>query len=131
MKNTWVLENWPRFKGCTLNTTPLHEFAQFLGCEPLHPRPTLVKPASLHEFTQLWGMFCTSSSPPLFTDLHTVYTFFIRTQFKKKIICDPPHPTLGSSPAYITISSLLLQLHNETRWAPSKSYYSRKIMTLS
>ena len=31
--------------------------------------------------------------------------------------------------AYITISSLLLQLCKETRWAPSKSYHSRKIMT--
>ena len=80
LKNAWVLENWPRFRGCTPNPTHLHEFAQFLGCAP-HPPPTLLKTASLHEFTQEWGMWSTSSSPPLFTDLHTFYAFFIRIQF--------------------------------------------------
>ena len=33
MKNAWVLEKWPRFRGCTPNPITLHEFAQFLGCE--------------------------------------------------------------------------------------------------
>ena len=78
VKNAGVLENWPMFKGCTSSRTPLHEFAQFLGCEPLH---YLLKSASLHEFTQVWVMWCTSSAPPLFTDLHAFYAFFIRTQF--------------------------------------------------
>ena len=53
--------------------------------------PTLLKPASLREFTQVWGLWCTSTLPLLLTDLHTFYAFFIRTQFKK-IGCAPPHP---------------------------------------
>ena len=56
------------------------------------PTPILLKPASLHEFTQVWGMWCTSSPPPLFTALHTFYAFFIRTQFKKKGYPPPPPP---------------------------------------
>ena len=40
-------------------------------------------------------------------------------------------PPSGPGPTYITISSLLLQLRNEIRWAPSKSFHSRNIMTLS
>ena len=49
---------------------------------------------------------------PLFTDLHTFNVFFIGTQFKKMGM--PPHlPHPGSGRAYITISSLLLQLRNE------------------
>ena len=55
----------------------------------------LLEPACLHEFTQVWGMWCTSSPPPLLTDLHTFYAFFIRTQFKK-IGCVPP-PPLGAA----------------------------------
>ena len=37
VKNAWVLENWPRFTGCTPNPTSLHEFAQFLGCDSPPP----------------------------------------------------------------------------------------------
>ena len=39
VKNAWVLENLPRFRGSTPNPTPLHEFAQFLGCETSLPHP--------------------------------------------------------------------------------------------
>ena len=45
------------------------------------------------------------------TDLQTFYAFFIRTQFKKSGCAPPP---AGFGHAYITISSLLLQLRNET-----------------
>ena len=46
VKNAVVLENWTRFRGCTPNPTPLHEFAQFLGCEtPPHPAKTGFGPA--------------------------------------------------------------------------------------
>ena len=108
-------------------TYPFAWIYPVLGCDSPPPltTTTLLKPASLHEFTQV----CTSSPPPLFTDLHTFYAFFIRTQFKI-IGCAPPTPS-GSGPAYITISSLLLQLRSETRWAPSKSYHSREIMLLN
>ena len=41
MKNVWVLENLPRFRGCIPNPTPLHEFAQFLGCETPLPHPAI------------------------------------------------------------------------------------------
>ena len=39
VKNAWVLENLPSFRGYTPNSTPLHEFAQFLGCETPPPPP--------------------------------------------------------------------------------------------
>ena len=39
VKNAWVLENLPRFRGCTPNPIPLHEFAPFLGCETPPPPP--------------------------------------------------------------------------------------------
>ena len=46
VKNAWVLENWPLFRGCTHNRTPLHEIVQFLGCDPFPPpTPTLLKSA--------------------------------------------------------------------------------------
>ena len=82
VKNAWVLKNWPRL-GDIPQLYPLHEFSQFLS--------TLLKSASLHEFTQVWGMWCTSSPPLPLMDLHTLYAFFIRTQLKK-IECAP---TLG------------------------------------
>ena len=84
VKNACVLENWPRFRGCTPKPTLLHEFTQFLVVTPPPlTTTTLLKPASLHEFTQVCGMWCTSSPPPLFTDLHTFYAL---------IGCAPPHP---------------------------------------
>ena len=76
---------------------------QFLGCEtPL--LPALLKPASLHGFTQVWGMWCTSSPPPLLMDLYTFYVFLIRIQFKKKVDMTH-HPSLG--PALPTLRSHL------------------------
>ena len=85
VKNAWDLQNWPRFRECNPNPTPLHEYAKFLGCDPtpLPPPTTLIKPASLHEFTQVWDMWCTSSPTPLFMDRHTVYEFLLGPTFEK------------------------------------------------
>ena len=54
--------------------------------------PALLKPASLREFTQVWGMWCTSTTPLLLTDLHTFNAFFIRTRLKNLDVPPPPHP---------------------------------------
>ena len=99
VKNAWILENWPSFRGCTPKPSPLHEFAQFVALRTCMP-----------------------------------FTHFSLGPTLKKNGCAPPpthplHTHSGYGPAYITISSLLLQLRNESRWVPSKSYHSRKIMT--
>ena len=80
--------------------TSLHEFAHFLGCETPSP------PNSMHEFTQIWGIWCTSS-PPACLQTFIPFTHFALGPSLKKM--GAPSPTSGSGPAYITISSLLLQ----------------------
>ena len=85
VKNAWVLENRHMFTGCTPNPTPLHEFAQFLDCDP-PPRPNPVKTC----IYPVIGYVMHFLIPPLFTDLHTFYAFFIRTQFLKNGRA-PPH----------------------------------------
>ena len=83
-ENAWVLENWPRFRGCPSNPPPLHEFAQFLGCEPpaphthTHPAKTCL---SAWIFPGMRHVMHFLTTPTLLTNLQTFYAFFIRTQF--------------------------------------------------
>ena len=123
VKNSWGLENWPRLRGCP-PMLPL--CMNFLGCDTPHP---LLKPASLHELTQVWGMWCTSSLPSLLTDLHTFYAFFIMIQFKKNWVCTP-HSPLG--PALPTLRSHFCCSSYAMKPNPmgiEQSYHSRKITT--
>ena len=87
--------------GCTPKPTPLHDFVQFLGCEP--PRtPHPAKTCLLSWIYPGMGYVMHFITPPLFTDLHTFYALFIRTQFKKQWAFPAP---LG--PALLTLRSHL------------------------
>ena len=111
MKNAWGLENLSRFRGCTPNPTPLHEFAQFLGCETPHPHPAKTC-LSAWIYPGL-GYVMHFHTPPLLTDLHTFYAFFFRTHFKKHWVCPPPlDPALPTLRPHIYWCS---KLWNETR----------------
>ena len=100
-KNAWVLENWPRFRGWHPQPYPSAWICPVLRL--WSPTPTLLKPASMHEFTQVWGMWCTSSPPPLLTELHTFYAFIIGSQLKIIGCASPPPPPRPLRPALPTL----------------------------
>ena len=81
------------------------------------PSPTLLKPASLHEFTQVLGNVMHFLTP---TPAGPAYLLFSLGPSLKNI--GVSHPPLG--PALPTLCSHIYwcsKLRNETRWAPSKS----------
>ena len=90
----------PGLEDATPNPTPLHEFPQFLGCDP----PPSSHPAKTCLFAWIYpgmGYVMHFLTPPLFTDLHNFYAVFFRTKFKTNWVCHhQPSPPPAASPPH-------------------------------
>ena len=101
VKNAWVLQNWHRFRGCTLNPTPLHEFAQFLGCDPPPRQHTHPAKTCLSAWVYLgtgYVMHFLTPQPCLLTCIPFTH-FSLGPSLNKLGVTPLPHHS-GSGPAY-------------------------------